>query len=147
MDDVQIGIWQRRIAEIRRTILRFAYAETVHDEARDEIARLERAIAERRNWLTQEAILAELQAMPMPAYDDLYAFLKRQYKHERFEGRNGEPGWADYSHVVTRGRMADLEARGWDLISHHESASGTMIVFDRSLTPRPAPWHTRAEAV
>ena len=54
MDDVQIGIWQKRIAEIRRTVLRFAYAETIHDEARDEIARLERAIAERRAWLAAQ---------------------------------------------------------------------------------------------
>ena len=72
----------------------------------------------------------------MTTYDELYAFLKARYKHERFEGRN-DRDCPDYSHIVTRGRMADLERRGYDLISRHESATGQAIFFNAALAELP----------
>lgn len=68
----------------------------------------------------------------MPNYDDLYNFLKRWYKHDRFEGRN-DGDFKDYSHIVTRGRVDSLERFGTDLISRHESVTGSAIRFNRNL--------------
>lgn len=68
----------------------------------------------------------------MTTYDELYSFLKARYKPSRFEGRN-DRDYPDYAGDVTRGRLADLEQRGWDVISHHESVSGEMVVFDSAL--------------
>jgi hypothetical protein len=73
-----------------------------------------------------------LKLTALPAYDDLYAFLKRWYKRDRFEGRN-DGDYPDYSHIVTRGRMQDLEQQGWDLISRHESNTGETLIFSASL--------------
>jgi hypothetical protein len=73
----------------------------------------------------------------MPTYEELYAFLKAHYKHERFEGRNADPYHPDYSHIVTRGRMRDLEKQGYDLISRHESRTGERVIFDRRLQELP----------
>lgn len=79
----------------------------------------------------------------MKNYDELYAFLKARYKPSRFEGRN-DRDYPDYSHIVARHRMEDLERQGYDIISHHESVSGEMVIFDGELqildTP---PWETR----
>lgn len=69
-------------------------------------------------------------------YDELYTFLKANYRYERFEGRNCKD-FPDYAGDVTRGRLRDLEQRGYDLISRHESASGRAIYFrpDLSIIP------------
>lgn len=75
----------------------------------------------------------------MPTYDELYAFLKKAYKHERFEGRN-DRDYPDYSHIVTRGRMNALSAQGYDVISRHESATGQMFIFDANLQKISPPW-------
>lgn len=71
----------------------------------------------------------------MPTYDDLYVFLKRSYKHERFEGRN-DRDYPEYSRTVTEHRLADLE-KGYDVISRHESATGQMFVFNQQLQELP----------
>lgn len=68
----------------------------------------------------------------LPTYNDLYNFLKKWYKHERFEARN-EGDYKDYSHIVTRGRMQRLEQFGTDLISRHESVTGSAIRYNCNL--------------
>jgi hypothetical protein len=67
-----------------------------------------------------------------PSYDDLYAFLSRHYKHERFAGRDGGR-WGDYSAIVTRNRLTDVTRRGYDLISRHESRTGEAIIYNERL--------------
>jgi hypothetical protein len=85
----------------------------------------------------EAAIVEQLKAQPMPTFDELYAFLKQVYKHDRFAGRdNVADGWKDYSATVTRSCLERLEQYGWDLISHHEAARGTVIFYDRTLTIR-----------
>lgn len=69
----------------------------------------------------------------LPSYDDLYAFLKANYKHERFAGRDNRDGWGDYSGDVTRSRMTSLARQGWDLISRYESRTGEIVIFSAAL--------------
>ena len=68
----------------------------------------------------------------MVAYDELYRFLRRWYKPDRFEGRNG--AWCpDYSHRIARSYYDELKRRGKAFIPPHESISGRCIVFDAEL--------------
>lgn len=73
-----------------------------------------------------------MTTVTLPSYDDLYAFLKRWYKRERFEGRN-DGDFSDYSHIVAKSRMSELEVHGWDLISRHESNTGETLIFNALL--------------
>ena len=63
-----------------------------------------------------------------------YHFLKANYKHQRFEGRNGN-GWdRDYSSCVARSHFEALESHGYTCISQHESKTGDAIWYDRNLS-------------
>ena len=73
---------------------------------------------------------------PIPSYDELYGFIKRHYRHSRFEGRVKTYG-EDYPRKIVDGYMDDLKASGWSIISWHESQSGRHIVFDSSLAIKP----------
>lgn len=70
----------------------------------------------------------------MPTYEAFYAFLKKHYRHERFEGRNGKVWGEDYSHVVARSSYEMLKATGSGVISRHESNSGEPVSYDQSLS-------------
>jgi hypothetical protein len=66
-----------------------------------------------------------------------YQFLKQHYKHDRFEGRNGN-GWGkDYSSNVARGSYQALENYGYTCISQHESKTGDAVWYDRDLAVKP----------
>jgi len=68
-------------------------------------------------------------------FDDLYQFLRRWYKHSRFEGRNGKQGYpADYSKIVTQSTLDYLSDHGHAFISWHDSNTGVYIKFDKHLT-------------
>lgn len=69
----------------------------------------------------------------MPTYDELYAFIKRWYKHERFEARNEGTWCPDYSRRIVISYMEDLLKQGNGLISCHESVTGQALWFNRSL--------------
>ena len=61
--------------------------------------------------------------------DQLYLFIKKYYKHERFEGRNGPIWGSDYSQTVYEGYRKDLERFGFAWISKFESVTGNAIRF------------------
>lgn len=64
----------------------------------------------------------------MPTYDEMYAYLQAQYKHERFAGRDGDV-WGDYSARVTQYRLDELPCGLPGLISHHDTNSGMTIQY------------------
>ena len=65
--------------------------------------------------------------------DDVYRFLRKWYKAERFHLRDGN-GWPkDYSRRIAESAFADLERYGKSVISKHESANGKTIWFDADL--------------
>ena len=67
----------------------------------------------------------------LPSYDDLYAFIKAEYKNSRFEGRNSDPYWGpEHSSRIVRDYMAELEQRGVAMISRHESQRNQSLTFD-----------------
>lgn len=71
--------------------------------------------------------------MTLPSIEELHAFLKRHYRHERFEGRD-TPEWGNgYSMAVTQGHLDDLENTGSGYVSRHESVTGRAVIFSRSL--------------
>lgn len=84
-------------------------------------------------------MLSELLVLPMPDYDTLYAKIKSLYKHERFEGRN-DRDFPDYSHIVTRSALDDLQSRGYTMISQHESNTGEGITLNRNLERITIDW-------
>ena len=66
------------------------------------------------------------------SFTEVYDFLKLRYKHDRFEGRNG--AWCpDYSSLVARSTLEDLEKYGEGLISMYESITGVAIKFNSEL--------------
>lgn len=73
----------------------------------------------------------------MPTEAQMREFLRRHYKAERFEGRDG-PVWGDYSAAVTRSHLADLAEHGTGFISQYESVTGKTVKYDASLTAIPA---------
>ena len=58
--------------------------------------------------------------------DAHYEFLKRYYRAEFFEGRNGSIWGINYSYNLAR--------VGYGIILKHESITGETIYYDRSLT-------------
>lgn len=70
----------------------------------------------------------------MPTYEAFYGFLKKHYRHDRFEGRNGNVWGQDYSHIVAKSSYKTLEAMGSGVISRHESNTGEPIHYDKSLS-------------
>lgn len=73
----------------------------------------------------------------MVSYEAVYEFIKKHYKHDRFEGRNG-PVWSEnYSHCVVRSHVESLEKYGYCYISQFESKTGDAIKFDAELNYLP----------
>lgn len=66
--------------------------------------------------------------------DAHYEFLKRYYRAEFFEGRNGSIWGINYSYNLARVGMNMLERYGYGIILKHESITGETIYYDRSLT-------------
>lgn len=83
----------------------------------------------------------------MPTYEELYAFLKARYKHERFAGRDSQDwgGNVPYSETVTWGRLKHLERFGFDLISRHESATGEGVYYNANLEIIASPFARQQE--
>lgn len=67
--------------------------------------------------------------------DQMYAFLRQHYRHDRFEGRVGWPsdGFTSYPVAVAQGRLDYLRTHGVGRISRHESRTGLPIKFDGAL--------------
>lgn len=68
---------------------------------------------------------------------DLYAFLLRHYRPNRFEERNTWPGFGDYTRRITANYQAELERAGVAVIPTHESATGRAIHFTAGLEILP----------
>ncbi len=73
--------------------------------------------------------------MRQPTYDELYEFVFRNYKHERFEGRNTKEWGEDYSLRIVRDYMQTLNDNGIAYISKFESVTGQFIKFGPDLKP------------
>ena len=69
----------------------------------------------------------------MPTESELHSFLRDWYLHSRFEGRNGAVWGNDYSMIVTRSAMEQLELHGVAWISRHESRTANPIKYDTNL--------------
>lgn len=73
----------------------------------------------------------------LPTLEDVHAFLKSHYKHDRFEGRNSvwpkDAAGNEYSACVAKSALEWLGTHETGLISWHESASGKLIEYDRNL--------------
>lgn len=71
----------------------------------------------------------------MKTYEEVYQFIKENYKHERFEDRD-TPTWnyaGRYPDIIVKRYMADLEKTGIAYISKHESIRGEFQVFNSEL--------------
>ena len=72
----------------------------------------------------------------MPSFERLYEFLKANYRHERFEGRNSHIWNVDgveYSSIVTNSHMEYMQEFGIGVIGCFESKIGEVIKFDLDL--------------
>ena len=72
----------------------------------------------------------------MPSFERLYDFLKANYRHERFEGRNNHIWNVDgvkYSTIVTISHMEYMQEFGFGAISSFESRIGEVVKFDLDL--------------
>ena len=67
----------------------------------------------------------------LPGFDEMYAFLAKWYKSERFAMRDVYiPG---HSRRLTYFILDNLRDNGVAFITHHESATGRAIYFDKTL--------------
>jgi hypothetical protein len=73
------------------------------------------------------------QQVRLPTYEAMYAFLSDLYLHSRFAGRDGPVWGADYSSVITRSALTDLEERGVGFIGPFECRMGRVIKYSRDL--------------
>jgi hypothetical protein len=68
-------------------------------------------------------------AAVLPTLAQMHAFLRKRYKHERFEGRNSGAWCADYSTVVSRSSLESLMLHGVAHISRYESNTGEPVRY------------------
>lgn len=68
-------------------------------------------------------------------YNLVYEFLKKNYRHSRFEGRNGVCWGLDYSHNITRSHINTLEKYGVSFVSRFEDKTGRGFMFRIDLCP------------
>lgn len=70
----------------------------------------------------------------MTTFEELYTFLKKHYRHSRFEARNKWGGdFKDYSICVTNSHFESLKKEGKSFISHHDSLLPQGVIFDTDL--------------
>lgn len=68
-----------------------------------------------------------------PSFESFYAFLKANYRHSRFEGRNGKEWGDDYSHRLAKRDYEALVSNGFGFISRHESQGNQIVKYDYRL--------------
>ena len=71
--------------------------------------------------------------MKLPTLEDLYDFLDKNYKPDRFASRDGWFEGVKYSKQLTQAYLEDLEKKGESLISRNESVTGKAIRFNANL--------------
>jgi hypothetical protein len=74
--------------------------------------------------------------MEMATHEQIREFLRREYKHERFEGRDStwpKDEGRTYSQAIVVAYHDDLALCGRALISRHESVRGLTVTFDADL--------------
>lgn len=64
----------------------------------------------------------------LPDIRKVYEFLRKHYKHERFEGRG-----KDYAQTIATSTLEILKESCSSFISRHESADGEPKIFDGRL--------------
>ncbi len=102
--------------------------------------------------MENETTEGQVSPQEMPTFAALYAFIRDEYLHSRFEAVNDcwplaaraalvkqypnakhPPLELTHAEGIVHGYMETLEADGVALISMYESRRGRMIEFDRSL--------------
>ena len=63
----------------------------------------------------------------------VYEFLRRHYKHDRFEGSPDRRDFPDYPHIVTASAIKQIERLGYGCVSHFEDVAGEGFFFDANL--------------
>ena len=76
----------------------------------------------------------------MVGFDDMYNFLKRGYRHDRFEGRNGSVWGEDYSRIITQTHLNYIAECGHGCISMHDSCTGVAVYYDSMLNVIESPY-------
>lgn len=77
----------------------------------------------------------------------VYEFIRRHYRHDRFEGSPHRPVFTDYPNTVVASTIEQIEQCGYGCISQFESASGQSIFFDANLDIIPIDvWLAMAKA-
>jgi len=69
----------------------------------------------------------------MKSYQEIYDFIKTNYKHSRFEGRNTKEWGQNYSHNIVQHHIEQLTNYGISHISKHECVNGKGIKFNAGL--------------
>lgn len=75
--------------------------------------------------------------------EQVHAFLKPRYKHDRFEGRNNTTWGTDYSATVAKSALWCLQRHGYTIIPLHESVTGESLIFDGELNLRDSAFFHR----
>lgn len=66
-------------------------------------------------------------------FDEVYAFLRSNYLHSRFEGSDMCKDFPDYPKIITRSTIAQIEQTGKGFVSLYESRTARTIIFDADL--------------
>lgn len=69
----------------------------------------------------------------MPTFEELYAFIKENYRPSRFEERNGKGWGSDYSECIVKSYYEELSKHGKAHVSRHEDIKMHGFSFDRNL--------------
>lgn len=111
-DDAQIVIWEQDIARLRRTVLRYSYSGETREEAEEGIARLERAIAERRAWLAAQAapapVASDTEALAQPAVNPFVCWYYEHDDYEIYDTRSGRHITTVYGRDAAQAEAAQL---------------------------------------
>ena len=63
----------------------------------------------------------------------VYEFIRRHYRHDRFEGSPNRSAFPDYPNTVVDSTIEQIETRGYGCISKLENVSGQTVFFDQNL--------------
>lgn len=69
----------------------------------------------------------------MKDYHQIYEFIKKWSKSERFENSPMKRDFPDYTEIITKSTIASFKRKGFDCIDCHSSVTGESIFFDSNL--------------
>jgi|GEM_PF-2590343 len=69
----------------------------------------------------------------MPSFQQLYDFIKHNYRHDRFEGSHLCKVYPYYTTIIVDGYMRDLQEDGFGILGKFESTFGRDMRFNKNL--------------